>query len=79
MSNPYIGNAPTDIPLSTDQLGNGIVTTAKLASPIAPTPFIAVLLICNQGNVPPIKPNTLATFFPEKREFVETLSLKRPL
>ncbi len=37
MSNPYIGNAPTDIPLSTDQLGNGIVTTAKLASPIAPT------------------------------------------
>ena len=37
MSNPYIGNSPTDIPLTTDQLGNGIVTTAKLASPIAPT------------------------------------------
>ena len=36
MSNPYIGNSPTDIPLTTDQLGNGIVTTAKLASPIAP-------------------------------------------
>lgn len=37
MSNPYIGNAPTDIPLTTDQLADGIVTTAKLASPIAPT------------------------------------------
>ena len=47
MSNPYIGNAPTNIPLTTDQLGNGIVTTpkiadsavttAKLASPIGPT------------------------------------------
>ena len=37
MSNPYIGNSPTDVPLTTDQLGNGIVTTAKLASPIAPT------------------------------------------
>jgi hypothetical protein len=30
MSNP-------DIPLTTDQLADGIVTTAKLASPIAPT------------------------------------------
>jgi hypothetical protein len=37
MSNPYIGNSPTDIPLTTDQLADGIVTTAKLASPIAPT------------------------------------------
>ena len=37
MSNPYIGNTPTNVPLTTDQLGNGIVTTAKLASPIAPT------------------------------------------
>ena len=37
MSNPYIGNSPTDVPLTTDQLGNGIVTTAKLASPIGPT------------------------------------------
>ena len=37
MSNPYIGNAPTDIPLTTDQLADGIVTTAKLAAPIAPT------------------------------------------
>jgi hypothetical protein len=37
MSNPYIGNTPTNVPLTTDQLGNGIVTTAKLASPIGPT------------------------------------------
>ena len=37
MANPYIGNAPTDIPLSSAQLADGIVTTAKLASPIAPT------------------------------------------
>ncbi len=37
MSNPYIGNSPTDIPLTSDQLADGIVTTAKLASPIAPT------------------------------------------
>jgi|TARA_R110002126_G_scaffold286973_1_gene439327 hypothetical protein len=37
MSNPYIGNSPTDIPLTTDQLADGIVTTPKLASPIAPT------------------------------------------
>ena len=37
MSNPYIGNSPTDITLTTDQLADGIVTTPKLASPIAPT------------------------------------------
>ena len=37
MANPYIGNTPTNIPLTTDQLADGIVTTAKLASPIAPT------------------------------------------
>mgnify|MGYP003626295541 FL=1 len=37
MSNPYIGNAPTNVPLTTDQLADGIVTTPKLASPIAPT------------------------------------------
>lgn len=33
----YIGNAPTNVPLTSAQLGNGIVTTAKLAVPIAPT------------------------------------------
>ena len=33
----YIGNAPTTIPLSSAQLQDGIVPTAKLASPIAPT------------------------------------------
>lgn len=33
----YIGNAPTPVPLTTADLGDGIVTTAKLASPIAPT------------------------------------------
>lgn len=37
MSNPYIGNTPTNVPLTTDQLADGIVTTIKLASPIAPT------------------------------------------
>ena len=37
MSNPYIGNTPTNVPLTTDQLADGIVTTSKLASPIAPT------------------------------------------
>jgi len=37
MSNPYIGNTPTNVPLTTDQLADGIVTTPKLASPIAPT------------------------------------------
>jgi len=37
MSNPYIGNTPTNVPLTSDQLEDGIVTTAKLASPIAPT------------------------------------------
>lgn len=33
----YIGNAPTPIPLSTAQLQDGLVTTPKLATPIAPT------------------------------------------
>lgn len=33
----YIGNAPTPVPLSTNDLGDGIVTTPKLAVPIAPT------------------------------------------
>ena len=37
MANPYIGNTPTNIHLTTDQLADGIVTTAKLASPNAPT------------------------------------------
>ncbi len=37
MSNPYIGNTPTNVPLTSDQLADGIVTTPKLASPIAPT------------------------------------------
>jgi len=37
MSNPYIGKSPTPVPLSTSDLEDGIVTTAKLASPIAPT------------------------------------------
>jgi hypothetical protein len=37
MSDPYIGNTPTNVPLTSDQLADGIVTTAKLASPIAPT------------------------------------------
>jgi hypothetical protein len=33
----YIGNAPTPVPLTTADLGDGIVTTPKLATPIAPT------------------------------------------
>ena len=37
MANPYIGNTPTNVPLTSDQLADGIVTTAKLSSPIAPT------------------------------------------
>ena len=34
MANPYIGNTPTNIPLTTDQLADGIVTTAKLHPPL---------------------------------------------
>ena len=30
MANPYIGNTPTNVPLTSDQLADGIVTTAKL-------------------------------------------------
>lgn len=33
----YIGNAPLPTPIDTNEIANGAVTTAKLASPIAPT------------------------------------------
>ena len=33
----YIGNQPLPTPIDTNEIANGAVTTAKLASPIAPT------------------------------------------